>query len=169
VTTDIEDASINHLFIRDPPLINALGLVAPDYDTIHLSMSKLKLDEVLTIRTFPSQRPQRLDEWIIGELMSARQAYLYWLDKRKSADPRGTPYAAEARVIARKTGRRCMDVRKEIERPWDLEQRSSGGEYRGNWLRYLGEDPAYLVGADEGSVMRSMFQWVRGVRDTGLL
>lgn len=93
----------------------------------------------------------------MGELVSARHAYLYWLDERRTADPRHGPYAAEAKAIARKTGRRWMDVMREVERVWELEQGSDGGEYRGNRVGYLGEDPVYEEGAEKGRVVRSMF------------
>jgi len=157
VTADIEDGSINHLFIRDPRFISALGLVAPNFDTIYLDTNKLKVDETFTIRILPGQRPQKLDEWIMGVLVSARHAYLYWLDERRTADPKHAPYATEAKAIARKTGRRWPDVMREIEVVWRPEQESNGKHYREDRTRYLGEDPTFPEGAEDGRMVRSMF------------
>ncbi|KAF2628275.1 hypothetical protein BU25DRAFT_43011 [Macroventuria anomochaeta] len=157
VAADIQDGSVNHLFIRDTRLINALGLALPAFDTINLDTTQLRLDETFTIDIFPGQRPNEVDEWIMGDLVSARHAYLYWLDERRSADPRSPPYAAEAKAIARKTGRRYPDVMREIEGVWKLEQGSNGREYRENRVRYLGENPTYPEGAEEKRVVRSMF------------
>lgn len=157
VTADVQDGSINHLFIRDPRIIDALGFAAPDFDTINLDTTRLRLDETFTIRIFSDQKPKKLENWIMGELVSARHAYLYWLNERQSADPRTPPFAAEARAIARKTGRRWPDVMKEIEHVWKLEQGRGGNEYRNNRARYLGEDPTFPDGAERGRVIRSMF------------
>lgn len=157
VTADIQDGSINHLLIRDARLISALGLAAPAYDTITMDLTKLRIDETFIVQILPGQRPQKLDEWIVAELVSARHAYLYWLDERKTADPKTAPYATEAKAIARNTGRRWPDVMNEIEKVWKLEQGVDGAEYRGNRAMYLGEDPLYPVGAEEGRVVRSLF------------
>lgn len=157
VTADIQDGSINHLFIRDPRVIDALGFAGPDFDTINLDTSKLRLNETFTIRIRSGQKPKKLENWIMGELVSARHAYLYWLDERQSADPRAPPFAAEARAIARKTGRRWPDVMKEIEAVWKLEQGRGGREYRENRAKYLGEDSTYPKGAEGRRVVRSMF------------
>lgn len=157
VTADIQDGSINHLFIRDPRIIDALGFTAPDYDTIDLDTTKLRLDETFTIRVFSGQRPKKLENWIMGELVSARHAFLYWLDERQTADPRAPPFAAEARAIARKTGRRWPDVMNEIEHVRKLEQGSGGNEYRNDRIKYLGEDPTYPDGAEGRRGVRSMF------------
>lgn len=157
VTADLQDGSINHLFIRDERWISALGLAAPDFDTIQFDATKLRLDETFTIRVFPGQRTRKLEEWIMGELVGARHAYLYWLDERQCADPRCAPYAAEAKAIARKTGRRWPDVMREIEQVWTLEQGGDGREYKENRAKYLGEDPRYPAGAEERSILRSMF------------
>lgn len=157
VTADIQDGSINHLFIRDARIIDALGFAAPDFDTIALDTAKLRLDETFAVRLFSGQKPKRLDSWIMGELVSARHAFLYWLDERQSADPRTRPFAAEARAIARKTGRRWPDVMGEMEHVWGLEQGRGGGEYRQNRRKYLGEDPTYSDGAEGERVVRSMF------------
>ncbi|KAJ4374527.1 hypothetical protein N0V86_007396 [Didymella sp. IMI 355093] len=156
VTADTQDGSINHLFIRDPRIIDALGFAAPDFDTINLDTTKLRLDETFTIKVFSGQRPDRLENWIMGELVSGRHAYLYWLDERWTADPRGAPFAAEARAIARKTGRRWPDVMNEIEHVWELERGRGGNEYRNNRIKYLGEDPTYPE-SEGRKVVRSMF------------
>lgn len=158
VTADIQDGSINHLIIRDLRIINALGFAAPEFDTIEFDSTKLRLDETFTVNIFPGQRPDRLENWIMGELLSVRHAYLYWLDERCTADPRAPPFAAEARAIARKTGRRWPDVMNEIERVWGLEQSRGGKEYRDNRVRYLGEDPTYPEGSEEKRVVISMFR-----------
>lgn len=157
VTADVQDGSVNHLLIRDPRLISALGLVPPDFDTIELDITKLRIDEKFAVRIFPGQYPQKLDEWIMGELVSARHAYLYWLDERKTANPDHGPYAAEAKVLARKLGRRWPDIMKEIERVWRLEHGSNQKEYRENRMKYLGEDPTYPAQAKEARIVRSMF------------
>ncbi|KAF9691026.1 hypothetical protein EKO04_011170 [Ascochyta lentis] len=157
VTADIQDGSVNHLLIRDQRLISALGLAPPDFDVINIDTSKLHLDETFRINILPGQRPQNPDVWIMGELLSARHAYLYWLDERRTADPKHRPYAAEAKAIARKIGRRWPDVMREIEGVWKLEQGGNREHYRKDRLRYLGEDPTYPEGAGEGRVVRSMF------------
>ncbi|KAF1360942.1 hypothetical protein EJ07DRAFT_177052 [Lizonia empirigonia] len=156
VTADIQDGSVNHLLIRDQRLISALGLAPPDFDTITLDTNKLKIDETFMIRILPGQRPQKLDEWIMASLESARHAYLYWLDERRTADPIYGPYAAESKAIARKTRRRWPDVLREIEAVWKLEQGDNGKHYRENRMRYLGEDPTYPEGAEDGRML-SMF------------
>lgn len=99
-----------------------LGLAAPDFDTIKLGTNIMKVNETFIIRILPGQRAHKLDEWIVGELVSARHAYLYWLDERKTADPTHSPYAAEAIAIAKKLGRRWPDTMREIEAVWELEQ-----------------------------------------------
>jgi hypothetical protein len=157
VTVDINNGSINHLIIRDTRIINALSLQPPHFDTIILDTTKLRTDETFNIRILPGQRPQNLDEWIVGELVSARHAYLYWLDERQTADPKTPPFATEAKALARKLGRRWPDVMREVEGFWRLEQRSNGMRYRENRERYLGEDPRYEEGAGRGVKIRSMF------------
>lgn len=157
VTADVQDGSINHLFIRDPHIIDALGFTAPDYDTIDLDTAKLRHNETFAIRICCGQRPKKLENWIMGELVSARHAYLYWLDERQTADPRTPPFAAEARAIARQTGRRWPDVMDEIEHVRRLEQGIDGVKYRNDRIKYLGEDPTYPDGAEGQRGVRSMF------------
>ncbi|KAF3008536.1 hypothetical protein E8E13_006451 [Curvularia kusanoi] len=157
VTADVQDGSVNHLLIRDPRIIRALGLTGPAFDTIHFDSAKLRLDETFNVRIFPGQKERDLDAWIVAELVSARHAYLVWLDERGSADPKAAPYAAEAKAIARLTERRWPDVMREIEGVWRLEHGEDGSEYRENRRRYLGEDPTYPEGAEENRVVRSMF------------
>lgn len=55
--------------------------------------------------------------------MEVRHAYLNWLDERGSTDLRSTLFAVEAKVNAKKTGRRWPEVMREVERFWKLEQR----------------------------------------------
>ncbi|KAJ4324614.1 hypothetical protein N0V94_001184 [Neodidymelliopsis sp. IMI 364377] len=157
VTADINNGSINHIIIRDTRIINALSLQPPHFDTITLDTTKLKNDETFKIRILPGQRPQNLDEWIVGELVSARHAYLYWLDERQTADPKTPPFATEAKALARKLGRRWPDVMREVEGFWRLEQGSNGMRYRGDRERYLGEDPRYEEWAERGVKIWSMF------------
>ncbi|KAJ4993614.1 hypothetical protein SVAN01_00668 [Stagonosporopsis vannaccii] len=157
VSADVQDGSVNHVLIRDERWISALGLGAPDFDTIRFDATKLRLDETFTIRVFLGQRTKKLDAWVMGELVGARHAYLYWLDERRSADPKSAPYAAEAKAIATRTGRRWPHVMSEIERVWGLEQGGHATEYRENRVRYLGEDPTYAAGAEERREVRSMF------------
>lgn len=122
VTAHIQDGSINHLIIRDSRVIEALGFAWPHFDTINLDTARLRLDETFTIRVFARQKVQNLDNWIMGELISGRHAYLYWLDERGTVDPKAAPFAAEARAIARKTGRRWPNVMRKIDGVWKLEQ-----------------------------------------------
>lgn len=155
VTADVQDGSVDHLIIREPRLIEALGLTAPDFDTIDWNSGYLRLRESFTVNVLPGHRPQDPKEFIVAELVSARHPYLYWLDERRSADPTVEPYAAEAKAIARKTRRRWPDVMMELEEIWDFEHGDEGKWYRENRLELLGEDPTYPAGAQWAP--RSMF------------
>lgn len=159
VTADVEDGSVDHLIIRDPHIIEALGLTAPDYDTIYSDFTDiaayLRLRETFILNVLPGHRPQDPTEYIVAELVSARHPFLYWLDERRNADPTTPPYAAEAKAIAKKTRRRWPDVMFEIEEIWDFEHGDEGKSYRESRLGLLGEDPTYPPG--EQWVPRSMF------------
>jgi hypothetical protein len=160
VTADVEDGSVDHLIIRDPRIIEALGLTAPDFDTIFTDSADitayLRPRETFLLNVLPGHRPQDPTEYIVAELVSARHPYLYWLDERRSADPTVPPYAAEAKAIARKTRRRWPDVKFEIEEIWDFEHDGDEAKsYRANRLELLGEDPTYPEGAEW--VPRSMW------------
>jgi hypothetical protein len=144
VTADIADGSVDQLQINNPRIIAALGVHLPSYDSI-LLQAEDRIDETYKIRVLPGQRRNDPKAVLIGELIPARHAFLYWLDSRKSADPKGPPTATEARMLARKVGRRALDVMNEIERYWKLEQGSGGRHYRENRVKYLGEDPEYLM------------------------
>ena len=157
VTADVQDGQVNHLLIHDARLISALGLAAPHFDAINLDNTKLRLDETFTIRILPGQQAKTLDDWLMGELESAKHAYLLWLDHRWSADPSSPPFAAEAKMIATNTQRRWPDVMREIEAVWKLEHGPYGREYRENRLKYLGENRTY-ENADGPRVRTSMFR-----------
>jgi hypothetical protein len=160
VTADVEDGSVDHLIIRDPRIIEALGLTAPDFDTIYTDdadiTAYLRLRETFKLEVLPGHHPQDPNEYVVAELVSARHPYLYWLDERRSADPTVPPYAAEAKAIARKTRRRYPDVMFEIEEIWDFEHDGDEAKaHRDNRLGLLGEDPTYPEGAEW--IPRSMF------------
>jgi hypothetical protein len=140
VTADIQDGSVNHLILTDARLITALGLRSGAHDTILLDVSQLKIDETFRIIDSPGKRSD-LNIFIVGQLVSGRNAYLYWLEHRGTADPKGPPYVQEARRIATQVGRRALDVWREIEKVWGLEQGGGGQGYRANRVKYLGEDP----------------------------
>lgn len=159
VTADVQDGSVDHLIIRDPRIIDALGLTAPAFDTIYTEpedfTAVLRFRETFVLNVLPGHRPQDPEEYIVAELVGARHPYLYWLDERRSADPTAAPYAAEAKAIAKKTRRRWPDVMLEIEEIWEYEQGENGKWYREHRLEYLGEDPTYPAGTEWAP--RSMF------------
>lgn len=158
VTADIQHGSVNHLVLTDARLITALGLRSGAHDTILIDASQLKIDETFRIIDGPGKRSD-LNVFIAGQLVSARHAYLYWLEHRGTADPKGPPYVQEARRIAIQVRRRAGDVWREIEKVWELEQGGGGLGYRTNRVKHLGEDPvAFAKGKNrEGEVGRSMW------------
>jgi hypothetical protein len=143
VTVDMQDGPVNHIIIDDARLISALGLREGNNDVISIQHDHLRIDETFDIRLFPNQHPHDLNAFVVGELVSARHAYLYWLDLRGSADPKGAPYVQQARDIATQVGRRAPHIWKEIESYWELEHGSGGKMYRDKRIKYLGEDPVY--------------------------
>ncbi|EAT78277.2 hypothetical protein SNOG_14406 [Parastagonospora nodorum SN15] len=143
VTADIQDGPVNRLLIKDYRLVQALGLLHGANDTIAIRTFDLRFDETFEIILLPGQRPKDLKNFVVGELVPARHAYLHWLDYRGTADPKYAPFAMEARYIAVQLGRRAMDVWKEVDGYWQLEQGSGGSAYRRNRLMNLGEDPVY--------------------------
>lgn len=157
VTADVNKGSIDHLIIRNPRIITALGVHKGAQDTIIWDDSGLKLDETFIVRAFPLQRWKNSKAWIAGELESARHAYLYWLDHRRSVDPKTAPYAQEARIIAKMLGRRAPHVFSEIMTVWEKERGPYGRRYRENRLRYLGEDPSYAQEAEGQVFLTSMW------------
>ncbi|KAF1937386.1 hypothetical protein EJ02DRAFT_458771 [Clathrospora elynae] len=158
VTLDIDKGSVNHLLINNPHIITTLGVREGANDfLLPGAQYEARIDETYTISVLPNQHPNNPKAWIVGELVPARHSYLYWLDSRHSADPKGPPTVAEARILASQLGRRSMDVMREIERVWKLEQGNGGRRYRENRLRYLGEDPSYPEGEEE---TRSGSMWV---------
>lgn len=147
VTGDLDKGPVNHIIIHDLRIINSLGLNEPPFDTITLQ-SPSRVDETYDIRILPGQKPEDLDSWVVGELVSARHAYLYWLDGRQCSDPKGLPTAAEARAIAKKTGRRALDVKMEIDAYWKMECGTGGRKVREKRVVHLSEDPEYPEGAE---------------------
>jgi hypothetical protein len=147
VTADIADGSVDQLQINSPRLLAAIGVHLPPYDSIVLQPEP-RVDETYKIRILPGQRRHDPKAYIVGELIPARHAFLYWLDSRKAADPKGLPTAAEARMLAKKIGRKGLDVMGEVMQYWKLEQGSGGRHYRENRLKYLGEDPSYPEGPE---------------------
>jgi hypothetical protein len=143
VTADMQDGPVNHLKITDARLVSALGLLHGTNDTIRICTNELRIDETFVIELLPQQRPQDPKAFVVGELTSARHAYLYWLDIRGTADPKCPPYAQEIRRIAVDLVRRAPDVWKEVDGYWQLEQGSGGSVYRKNRLKTLGESPVY--------------------------
>jgi hypothetical protein len=155
LTADVADSLVDRLVINDPRIITALGVREPPYIIIQAQV-ETRMDETYTIQFLPQQRPRNRSSYVRGELIPARHAYLYWLDSRKSADPKGPPTATEARILATKISRRALDVFEEIERYWHMEQGGGGKKFRDDRMKYLGEDPSY----PEGGEGRSMSMWV---------
>jgi hypothetical protein len=143
ITADMQDGPVNHLVINDARIITALGLRDDGHDVISRDDESLRLDETFTISIHPGQRPKNVKNFVVGEMRTGRHAYLHWLDSRGTADPKRPPYPQEANRIAVQLGRRAMDVWKEIEGYWELEQGAAGKLYRVGRLKYLGEDPVY--------------------------
>ena len=156
VAASMDNGPVNFLLISDPRIITFLGFGQPPYDRICLQPNP-RLDETYQTYMHPGLASRDPKVWRVGELVSARHAYLYWLDTRQTADPKAPPTIAEARILAPKIGRRAKNVWEEIERCWNLEQGSSGKRYRENRMEYLGEDPKYPEGEERRS-SRSM--WV---------
>ncbi|KAL1794456.1 hypothetical protein ACET3X_007877 [Alternaria dauci] len=156
VTATLDKGPVDQLIINDPRIVTFLGLRQPPYATICLQPNP-RINETYQIHIQPGQNPRNAKAWIVGELMSARHAYLYWLDIRQTADPRAPPTIAEVRLLAPKIGRRAGDIWREIEKVWDLEQGSGGRHFRENRMKYFGEDPVYGAGEEKRS-RRSM--WV---------
>jgi len=153
VVADMQDGPVNRLLIKDGRLVQALGLLHGANDTIALRTFDFRIDETFTITLLPGQRPKDLNNFVVGELVSARHAYLHWLDYRGTADPKYGPFAVEAKHIAVQLGRRAMDVWKEIDGYWQLEQGNGGSVYRQDRLKNLGENPAYEESSETPTVM----------------
>ena len=156
VTATLDKGPVDQLVIHDPRIITLLGLRQPPYAMICLQPNP-RIDETYQIHIQPDQRLRNAKAWSFGELVSARHAYLYWLDSRRTSDPRAPPTVAEARLLAPRIGRRAGDVWREIEKVWDLEQGSGGRHFRENRIEYLGEDPEY-GGSEERRSQKGM--WV---------
>ncbi|KAI4677295.1 uncharacterized protein J4E88_007103 [Alternaria novae-zelandiae] len=156
VAASMDNGPVDFLLINDPRIIAFLGFRQPPYDRVCLQPNP-RLDETYQIFMHPGLASRDSKVWRVGELVSARHAYLYWLDSRQTADPKAPPTIAEARILAPKIGRRAKNVWEEIERCWNLEQGSSGKRYQENRMEYLGEDPKYPEGEERRS-RRSM--WV---------
>ena len=135
-------------------MVAMMGDVANDNNL----QSEQQMSDDLSFHESVPTRPVNTPTGLMNDsARESEEAYLYWLKERKSADPRGPPYATEARAIAKKTERRWIDIKKEIDQVWKLEQSSGGREHREERLRYLGEDPVYPVDAEAGRALRSMF------------
>lgn len=143
VTAIMHQGSVNHFIIKDSRIIKALGFHEDNYETISIQEEHLRIHETFSIHPLPNQRPRNPKAITIGELRSARHAYLYWLDSHGCADPRHRPVAEEARRLALQLMRRAPHVWPEIDEYWELENGPAGKTYRANRLNYLGEDPAY--------------------------
>ncbi|EUC36713.1 hypothetical protein COCCADRAFT_33889 [Bipolaris zeicola 26-R-13] len=144
VTGDLDKGPVNHIIIHNQRIIESLGLGEPPFDIITLQPPS-RVDETYDIRILPGQNPEDLDSWVVGELVFARHAYLYWLDGRQCSDPKTPPTVAEARAIATKTGRRALDVKMEIDAYWRMECGTGGNKVREKRVVYLGEDQNILT------------------------
>ncbi|KAI4908170.1 hypothetical protein J4E90_008794 [Alternaria incomplexa] len=147
VAASMDNGPVDFLLINDPRIIEFLGFREPPYNTLCIQPNP-RLDETYQIHVQPGRASRDPNSWLVGELVSARHAYLYWLDSRQAADPKAPPTIAEAKILAPKIGRRAKDVWEEIEKCWKLEQGSNGKRYRENRMEYLGEDPRYLERGD---------------------
>jgi hypothetical protein len=159
VTADMQDGPVNHVLIDDARIITALGLRQGTNDTISLLEESFRSNETFTIHILPGQRIKNLEAFVVGRLQSARHAYLHWLDSRGSADPKHAPYVHEARRLAKQLDRRALDVWKEVDGAWQLEQGSGGKRYRENRLRYLGEDPVYAEATETSFDATLLIMW----------
>lgn len=160
VTADMQDGPVNHFSIQDARIVAALGLRDGDGDKINIHESALKMHETFIIDILPNQRVKNLNNFVVGELQSARHAYLHWLDYRKCADPRCPPFVQEARTIAVRLRRRAHDVWREIDGYWQLEQGSGGIQYRNSRVENLGEDVQYDMSAYEKAKRALSSMWV---------
>jgi hypothetical protein len=140
VTADVEGGFVDHFIIKDARIIAGLGLSEPPHNII---TSTLRAGETFKTYIPTGQHPTNIDPWFCRVLKSARHAFLYWLDLRNTADPRGAPFWQEARLIARDLDRRAPDVFREISNHWNLEQGAGGSRHRANRIKLLGEDPRY--------------------------
>ncbi|RYN75027.1 hypothetical protein AA0120_g12182 [Alternaria tenuissima] len=150
VTATLDKGPVDQLIIHDPRIITLLGLRQPPYAMVCLQPNP-RIDETYQIYIQLGQRRWNPKPWAFGELVSARHAYLYWLDSRRTSDPRAPPTVAEARLLAPRIARRAGDVWREIEKVWDLEQGSGGRHFRENRMEYLREDPEYGGGEERRS------------------
>jgi hypothetical protein len=143
ISADMQDGPVNHLLIKEARIVAALGLLDGANDTISFRDDAFRIHETFSISVLPNQCMKNLYTFLVGELKTARHAFLYWLDSRGSSDPKCPPYGQEIRHIAVQLGRRAPDVWKEIDGYWQLEQGSGGSMYRRDRTKYLGEDPVY--------------------------
>jgi hypothetical protein len=153
VTADLQDGPVNHFVIDEARIITGLGLRGGVNDNIFLHKASFKPDETFTFKILHGQHARNLHALIVGRFQSARHAYLYWLDLRRSTDPKHGPFVLEARHLANQLGRRVFDVWGEIDRYWRHEQGSGGRKFRQDRLHNLGEDPVYDVTVKTSSKM----------------
>jgi hypothetical protein len=153
VTADLQDGPVNHFVIDEARIITGLGLRGGVNDNIFLHKASFKPDETFTFKILHGQHARNLHALIVGRFQSARHAYLYWLDLRRSTDPKHGPFVLEARHLANQLGRRVFDVWGEIDRYWRHEQGSGGRKFRQDRLHNLGEDPVYNVTVKTSSKM----------------
>ncbi|KAL6712273.1 hypothetical protein ACN47E_000150 [Coniothyrium glycines] len=139
-TADVAHGPVNHLIINDKRLIAALGLLKDHHNVIALQLSELRTDETFKIRILPGQKVRKPEQWLVGELISARHPYLDWLALRGVARPKLPPLIGEARILASRTNRRAPDVLREVKKQWDLEQGSGGRKHSENRKKTLGDD-----------------------------
>ncbi|KAH7396954.1 hypothetical protein DE146DRAFT_764282 [Phaeosphaeria sp. MPI-PUGE-AT-0046c] len=157
VAADMQDGPVNHFTIHDRHIITALGLREGKVDRIAINEDAFRLHETFTITIPPHQHVKNVNNFVIGELQSARHAFLHWLDHRGCTDPGCPPFAQEVRIIAGQLGRRAHDVWKDIDSYWQLEQGSGGKLYKNNRLEYLGEDVRYDVNIERKEGVPSMW------------
>jgi hypothetical protein len=153
VTADLQDGPVNHFVIDEARIITGLGLRGGVNDNIFLHKASFKPDETFTFKILHGQHARNLHALIVGRFQSARHAYLYWLDLRRSTDPKHGPFVLEARHLANQLGRRVFDVWGEIDRYWRHEQGSGRRKFRQDRLHNLGEDPVYNVTVKTSSKM----------------
>ncbi|CBX94061.1 hypothetical protein IAQ61_003934 [Plenodomus lingam] len=131
------------IIINDQRHIAALGLDKDPHDRIELKQEIFRIGETFTITACDKRNPKDMNGDFIGELKSARHAYLHWLDARNDVDPHPAPYRTEINILAERLGRQRKDVWDEVNEYWDLEQGEDGQRYWRNRKLYLGEDPRY--------------------------
>lgn len=161
VTADMQDGPVNHLKIDDAHIIDGLSLRKGRNDVLEEDDGVLNIDETYNIVAASTPQARKISTFLSGKLVLGRHAYLYWLDRRGSADPKSKPVTMEARIIAAQTGRRAKDVWDEISEYWILENQKPDKYVRTHRSEFIGEDPTYTEQQEQEGTerMKAMGMW----------